>query len=105
MDASVTISQPGSPMTKVTVNEAKERLPELLDEGAKGEPIEITRGDGLTYTVSVVVRETEKRAETGGSSEDNPPFAALRGAGGGQSFSSAEEVDTYLRKLRDEWES
>ena len=70
-------------MTKVTVNEAKERLLELLDEGVIGEPyyIEITRGDGLTYTVTVVVLETERRAETGGSSEDNPPFAALRGAG------------------------
>ncbi len=36
-------------MTKLSVNEAKERLPELLEEGAKGEEIVITKGDGASY--------------------------------------------------------
>ena len=47
-------------MTKLSVKEAKERLPELLDEGAKGEEI-IIDGDGATYKVTVVALETTKR--------------------------------------------
>ena len=67
-------------MTKISVKEAKERLPELLDEGAKGEEIVID-GDGATVTV--VVLETAKRTRHADEVQ-NPPFAALRGAGGGQ---------------------
>ena len=46
-------------MTKLSVKEAKERLPELLNEGAKGEEIVID-GDGATYKVTVVALETTK---------------------------------------------
>ena len=47
-------------MTKLNINEAKERLPELLDEGAKGEEIVITSGDGATYSITVKVLESSK---------------------------------------------
>ena len=90
-------------MTKVSIKEAKERLPELLHEGAKGEEIVID-GDGATYKVTVVALETAKPTKRA-YEEENPPFAALRGAGGGKSFRTAEEVNTYIRSLRDEWES
>ncbi len=49
-------------MTKLSVNEAKERLPELLDEGAKGEEIVITKGDGASYKITVTALETQKSA-------------------------------------------
>ncbi len=48
-------------MTKVNVNEAKERLPELLDEVDKGEEVVIIKGDGATYKITVVTLETAKR--------------------------------------------
>ena len=50
-------------MTKLTIGEAKDRLQEILDEGAKGEEIEITKGDGTTYRVAVTVRSAAQRAE------------------------------------------
>ncbi len=51
-------------MTRLNVKEAKERLPELLDEVAKGEDIQITSGDGsVTYRLVVVARETARRAK------------------------------------------
>lgn len=45
-------------MTKLHVTEAKERLEEVLDKGAKGEAIEITGGDGTTYEVRIRMLET-----------------------------------------------
>ena len=51
-------------MTKLNVKEAKERLPELLDEVAKGEDVQITSGDGsVTYRLVVIARETPHRAK------------------------------------------
>ena len=51
-------------MTKVSVDEAKERLPELLDEVAQGEDVQITSGDGsVTFRLVVVARETAHRAK------------------------------------------
>ncbi|MCH8961823.1 MAG: type II toxin-antitoxin system prevent-host-death family antitoxin [Bacteroidetes bacterium] len=51
-------------MTKVSVDEAKERLPELLDEVAQGEDVQITSGDGsITFRLVVVARETAHRAK------------------------------------------
>ena len=90
-------------MTKLYLNEAKERLPELLDKGAKGEDIVIIDGDGASYKITVTALDESLPVETP-STEDNPPLSRLRGAGKGL-FSSAEEVDTYIRGLRDEWES
>ena len=49
-------------MTKLSVNEAKERLPELLDEGAKGEEIVITKSGGASYKITVTALETQKPA-------------------------------------------
>lgn len=40
-------------MKRITVAEAQERLDELLDEGARGEDILITSGDGATYRLVV----------------------------------------------------
>ena len=51
-------------MTKVSVDEAKERLPELLDEVDRGEEVQITSGDGsITFRLVVVARETAHRAK------------------------------------------
>lgn len=50
-------------MTKLTIGEAQARLQEILDEGAKGEDIEITNGDGTTYRVAVTVRSASRRDE------------------------------------------
>ena len=51
-------------MTKLNVKEAKERLPELLDEVAKGEDVQITSGDGsVTYRLVIVAREIAHRAK------------------------------------------
>ena len=51
-------------MTKLNVKEAKERLPELLDEVAKGEDIQITSGDGsVTYRLVIVAREAAHRTK------------------------------------------
>ena len=51
-------------MTKLSVTEAKERLPELLDEVAQGEAVQITSGDGsVTFRLVVVARETAHRAK------------------------------------------
>ena len=51
-------------MTKVSVDEAKERLPELLDEVAQGEDVQITSGDGsITFRLVVVARETAHHAK------------------------------------------
>ncbi len=51
-------------MTKLSVTEAKERLPELLDEVAQGEDVQITSGDGsVTFRLVVVARETAHRAK------------------------------------------
>ena len=94
-------------MTKITLHEARERLPELLDAVDKGEEVIIDKGDGATYKITAVALETKESVEltAATASTTNPPFATLRGTGGGKSFSSAEEVNTYLRNLRDEWES
>lgn len=94
-------------MTKVNIHEAKERLPELLDEVDKGEEVIIAKGDGAAYKITAVALETGEGAdrEAATASEANPPLATLIGAGGGKSFSSAEDIDTYIRNLRDEWES
>ncbi len=51
-------------MTKLSVTEAKERLPELLAEVAQGEDVQITSGDGsVTFRLVVVARETAHRAK------------------------------------------
>ena len=50
-------------MTKLTTGEAKARLQEILDEGAKGEDIEIIDGDGTTYRVAVTVHSSAKPIE------------------------------------------
>ena len=94
-------------MKKVNLHEAKERLPELLDEVDKGEEVIIAKGDEAAYKITAVALETREGTErvAGAASEANPPLASLIGAGGGKSFSSAEDVDTYIRNLRDEWES
>ena len=44
-------------MPKVDMNEARRRLPELLDEGARGEEIVITAGGGATYTLTVTAHK------------------------------------------------
>ena len=67
-------------MTKVSVDEAKERLPELLDEGARGEEIVID-GDGATYKITVIALETTKPikriADSGDGNESAPPLADM----------------------------
>ena len=50
-------------MTKLTIDEAQARLQEILDEGAKGEEIEITNGDGTTYRVAVTARSSAQNGE------------------------------------------
>ena len=50
-------------MTKVNIHEAKERLPELLDEVDKGEEVIIAKGDGAAYKITAVALETAKRTE------------------------------------------
>jgi len=90
-------------MTKVSVNEATKRLPELLDEVDRGEEVIIAKGDGATYKITVVTLQTSEHIQHA-TEEGNPPFAALRGAGGGKSFRTAEEVNAYIHSLRNEWE-
>jgi antitoxin (DNA-binding transcriptional repressor) of toxin-antitoxin stability system len=90
-------------MTTLSAREAQDRLPDLLNQVAGGEEVEITGGDGgVTVRLVIVSRGAARDTAV---SEDNPPLSSLRGAGGGKSFSSAEEVDSYVRNLRDEWES
>ena len=50
-------------MTKLTIGEAKARLEEILDGGAKGKDIEIMNGDGTTYRVAVTVHSSAKPGE------------------------------------------
>ena len=51
-------------MTKLNVKEAKERLPELLNEVANGEDVQITSDDGsVTYRLVVIARETAHRTK------------------------------------------
>ena len=50
-------------MTKLTIDEAQARLQEILDEEAKGEEIEITKGDGTTHRVAVTVHSVTQRGE------------------------------------------
>ncbi len=50
-------------MTKVNIKEAKERLPELLDEVDKGEEVVITKGDGVAYKITVVTLEAAKHTK------------------------------------------
>ena len=47
-------------MTKVNIEEAKERLPELLDEVDKGEEVIIAKGDGVAYKITAVALESAK---------------------------------------------
>ena len=95
-------------MTKVSVHEAKERLPELLDEVDRGKEVVIAKGDGATYKITVVTLETAKRtkhvAGSGDGSEALPPLAEMIGKGAGL-YQSPEEVDQHIRNLRDEWDS
>lgn len=45
-------------MKKLNVEEAKERLSQLLEEAAKGEEVQITSGDGsVTFRLVMVARE------------------------------------------------
>ena len=85
----------------ISAKEAQHDLPKLLAEAAHGKDVQIATADGTLFRL-VVVRKTD----TNGTATDpeNPPLAALQGAGGGHSFSSVEEVEAYLRKLRDEWD-
>ncbi len=93
-------------MTKVSVDEAKERLPELLDEVDRGEEVVITKGDGATaYTIVVALETADKHvAGPGDGSESLPPLAEMIGKGTGL-YQSPEEVDQHIRTLRDEWDS
>jgi len=93
-------------MTKVSVDEAQERLPELLDEVDRGEEVVITKGDGATaYTIVVALETTDKHvAGSGDRGEALPPLSEMIGKGAGL-YQSPEEVDQHLRNLRDEWDS
>ncbi len=63
-------------MTKLNVKEAKERLPELLDEVAKGEDVQITSGDGsITYRLVVIARKTAHPAKR--IADLNPNFFTM----------------------------
>ncbi len=95
-------------MTKVSVDEAQERLPELLDEVDRGEEVVITKGDGATAYTIVVALETAERTKhvtgSGDGGESLPPLAEMIGKGAGL-YRSPEEVDQHIRNLRDEWDS
>ena len=77
-------------MTTVNLSEAKERLPELLDQVDKGEEVVITKGDGASYKITIVtskvVARTKRTAGLGRGSvlymcddfdEDSPEINAL----------------------------
>lgn len=49
-------------MTQLTLGEAKDRLPEVLQKGAKGEEI-VINGDGFKYRVKVTIEETKKHTQ------------------------------------------
>ncbi|MEM1041822.1 MAG: DUF2281 domain-containing protein [Bacteroidota bacterium] len=53
-------------MRKVKLDEAQERLPELIEDAANGEDIVISRGDGADVRLVPVV-EPERRPRKGGS--------------------------------------
>jgi len=71
-------------MTKINVNEAQARLPELLDEGAKGEEIVITKGDGASYKVTVTALETPE------------PTKRIAGLGAGNMAFMSDDFDDEL---------
>ena len=53
-------------MRKVSLDEAQQRLPELIDEAACGEEVVISRGDGGDFRI-VPVLKTERRPRQFGS--------------------------------------
>ena len=48
-------------MHKLTLDEAKERLPELLDEAAAGQTVVIERGDGSAFQIVPTVEAKQER--------------------------------------------
>jgi prevent-host-death family protein len=54
-------------VTKVAVKEAQERLPELLEEAARGEEVIITTEDGTSV---VLVPQARKKRSGFGSAKD-----------------------------------
>ena len=90
----------------ISAKEAQDRFPDLLDQVAQGEDVEITSGDGnITYRLVIVARKTAERvAGSGDGSESLPPLAEMIGKGAGL-YQSPEEVDQHIRNLRDEWDS
>lgn len=83
-------------MTQLTLAEAAETsLKDILEEGVQGDGIRV-QGEGRPYMITVRLED---------QAEDPPPLTALRGAGPGRSFRTAEEVDHYLRSLREAWAS
>jgi len=60
----------------ISAKEAQDRLPELLDEVAKGEDIQITSGDGaITYRLVVIARETAYQSRR--VADLNPDFFTM----------------------------
>ena len=53
-------------MRKVTLDEAQQRLPERIDEAARGEEVVISRGDGAGFRLVPAV-EPARRPRTGGA--------------------------------------
>ena len=53
-------------MRKVKLDEAQQRLPELIDEAARGERVVISRGDGADFRIVPIVK-AERRPRQFGS--------------------------------------
>ncbi|MEM9998510.1 MAG: type II toxin-antitoxin system prevent-host-death family antitoxin [Bacteroidota bacterium] len=55
-------------MSKITLSDASKRLPDLVEQAARGEEVIITRGDGAAFKLTPVVKETPR-----------PTFGSARG--------------------------
>ena len=55
-------------MRIVNLDEAQKKLPELIEEAANGEDVQISRGDGASFRIVPVVK-----------SDRQPVFGSLRG--------------------------
>jgi prevent-host-death family protein len=73
------------------VEEARRRLPELLERAHRGERVVITRHGRPYATLREASQATAKR----------PPFSELRGSGRGLWHSS--DAGNTIERLREEW--
>ena len=55
-------------MRKVNLDEAQKKLPELIEEAANGEDVQISRGDGASFRIVPVAKPHRQ-----------PVFGSLRG--------------------------